>query len=168
MLHLTLSFFQRLITLWAATNFFASNEWLHVISLLHLENHFAILLMQRSMNVKAHRVWMEVVRISLTITPVIVWMDSQEGIVRSVKIILISMPERTFSSKWWEVPILLKEINECSSSPCVNGTCNDVVNNYTCTCFGGFEGRDCEIGKVDCISSWSIKQCFGCQNIINK
>jgi len=168
MFHHSLYFFERLINLWTATNLFVNNEWLRVISLLDWLHHIAILLMQRSMNVKAHRVWMEVVRISLTTTAVIVWMDSQEGIVRSVKIILISMPERTFSSKWRKMLILLKEINECSSSPCVNGTCNDVVNNYTCTCFGGFEGRDCGIGKVDCISSWSIKQCFGCQNIIKK
>ena len=84
-----LMFFDRLINLWTATNPFTSNEWLRVIRLLHRLLHFAILLMQRSMNVKAHRVWMEVVRISLTITPVNVWMDSQEGIVRSVKNILI-------------------------------------------------------------------------------
>ena len=34
-------FFSRLLSSWTATNLIANNEWLRVISLLHLENHFA-------------------------------------------------------------------------------------------------------------------------------
>jgi len=39
------------------------------------------------------------------------------------------------------------EINECQSSPCVNGSCQDFVDNYSCHCLDGFTGRNCEIGK---------------------
>ncbi|XP_066302871.1 fibropellin-3-like [Branchiostoma lanceolatum] len=36
-------------------------------------------------------------------------------------------------------------IDECSSSPCVNGgTCSDGDNSYNCTCPQGFNGKNCE------------------------
>ena len=38
------------------------------------------------------------------------------------------------------------EINECENSPCVNGTCEDLINNYTCNYIPGYEGRHCHIG----------------------
>ena len=37
------------------------------------------------------------------------------------------------------------DINECSSSPCDNGaTCIDAVDSYTCACFDGYTGTNCE------------------------
>ena len=39
------------------------------------------------------------------------------------------------------------DINECTSSPCMNGaTCTDAVNSYTCGCVAGYMGTDCETG----------------------
>jgi len=38
------------------------------------------------------------------------------------------------------------EINECVSSPCVNGaTCNDLINHYTCSCPLGYTGEEEEL-----------------------
>ena len=46
--------------------------------------------------------------------------------------------------------LLLVEINECESSPCVNeATCNDAVNGYECQCLRGFIGIHCERGIVE-------------------
>ena len=47
------------------------------------------------------------------------------------------------------VPLgFLSDINECYPSPCKNnGTCVDGVNNYTCACVPGFEGKNCAISK---------------------
>ena len=33
-------------------------------------------------------------------------------------------------------------INDCEESPCLNnGTCIDMVNNFSCNCLDGFEGN---------------------------
>ena len=41
------------------------------------------------------------------------------------------------------------DINECYSSPCQNGgTCEDLVNGYTCYCLSGYSGDHCQIGKT--------------------
>ena len=39
------------------------------------------------------------------------------------------------------------DINECRSNPCLNnGTCNDRINGFNCSCPAGFAGKRCEIG----------------------
>ena len=41
------------------------------------------------------------------------------------------------------------DIDDCYPSPCENnGTCIDGVNNYTCACVPGFEGKNCTISKL--------------------
>ena len=43
---------------------------------------------------------------------------------------------------------LLSDTDDCDPYPCVNNaTCIDDVNNYTCACSPGFEGRNCSISK---------------------
>ncbi|XP_055635267.1 protein crumbs isoform X3 [Toxorhynchites rutilus septentrionalis] len=44
------------------------------------------------------------------------------------------------------------EIDECESTPCINGgQCIDFINDYRCNCTGtGFEGRNCEIDIDEC------------------
>lgn len=46
----------------------------------------------------------------------------------------------------------LAEVNECESSPCLNGGhCIDLVNNYTCVCLKPFVGQRCETGACSCL-----------------
>ena len=41
-----------------------------------------------------------------------------------------------------------KDIDECSSDPCVNdGTCQDLIDGYICTCAFTFKGETCSEGK---------------------
>ncbi|CAH1782710.1 unnamed protein product [Owenia fusiformis] len=48
----------------------------------------------------------------------------------------------------------LADIDECASSPCLNGgTCVDGVNGYTCGCIPGYEGLHCDVDIDECASS---------------
>ena len=41
------------------------------------------------------------------------------------------------------------DIDECEPEPCQNGAmCHDLVNDYNCACEPGYEGKDCDIGKL--------------------
>ena len=43
--------------------------------------------------------------------------------------------------------ISFTDIDECASNPCQNGaTCNNLQNQYTCMCAGGWQGTHCELG----------------------
>ena len=37
----------------------------------------------------------------------------------------------------------LTDINECEPNPCVYGNCTDLINNYSCSCDPGYNGRNC-------------------------
>lgn len=41
---------------------------------------------------------------------------------------------------------IITDIDECKSSPCINGNCFDGVNQYTCQCSLGFTGANCRTG----------------------
>ena len=41
------------------------------------------------------------------------------------------------------------EINECGSSPCLHGDCEDKINGYQCHCLAGYTGSHCETGERD-------------------
>ena len=57
------------------------------------------------------------------------------------------------------------EINECDTSPCVNGDCTDLVNEYKCTCHPGYEGVNCEIDIDECASSPCVNG--NCTDLVN-
>uniref|UniRef100_A0A1I8JAA5 Delta-like protein n=1 Tax=Macrostomum lignano TaxID=282301 RepID=A0A1I8JAA5_9PLAT len=44
-------------------------------------------------------------------------------------------------------------IDDCASKPCINGLCSDLVNDYSCSCFTGWEGRSCSFNHNDCPTS---------------
>lgn len=44
---------------------------------------------------------------------------------------------------------LSPDIGDCAPNPCENdGSCIDEVNDYTCACVDGYEGKNCEIGEI--------------------
>ena len=46
--------------------------------------------------------------------------------------------------------LCLSDINDCIPDPCENGaTCGDEVNDYTCTCMVGYNGKNCSQSKLD-------------------
>ena len=46
-------------------------------------------------------------------------------------------------------------IDDCSSSPCINGKCLDGVNRYECECNKGFWGTNCE-KKINNERGWRL------------
>jgi len=47
--------------------------------------------------------------------------------------------------------LLVIDINECNSDPCMNGAkCSNKVNGFTCKCTAGFKGDNCQTGKHFC------------------
>ena len=40
--------------------------------------------------------------------------------------------------------LLSVDVEECASSPCVNGDCNNGMNFYTCDCHVGWSGTNCD------------------------
>ena len=52
--------------------------------------------------------------------------------------------------------------NNCHPNPCVNGTCMDQDNTYTCSCFDGYKGNDCD-GKF--CSYWRFHLCFSVSSV---
>lgn len=43
--------------------------------------------------------------------------------------------------------LLSTDVDECESSPCVQGNCTDQVDGYVCECFPGYRGPNCDTGK---------------------
>ena len=41
-------------------------------------------------------------------------------------------------------------IDDCATSPCVNGDCADKINSYKCTCHPGWTGTNCTHNIDDC------------------
>lgn len=48
------------------------------------------------------------------------------------------------------IPSECDDYDSCISNPCHNGICTDDLVGYTCDCFIGFTGRDCEDNIDDC------------------
>lgn len=41
------------------------------------------------------------------------------------------------------------DINECENSPCDhNGTCINTLGSYSCHCPDGWQGKNCQKGKI--------------------
>lgn len=60
-----------------------------------------------------------------------------------------------------------QEINECLSSPCLNGgRCVDGVNRYSCECVKGFSGGSCEVDGRPCRAG-VCKNGGTCEQVLN-
>ena len=41
------------------------------------------------------------------------------------------------------------DVHNCATNPCKHGTCQDGLNDYSCTCEAGWEGEKCDKGTAD-------------------
>jgi len=56
---------------------------------------------------------------------------------------------------------VVTDIDECAGNPCQNGaTCNNLQNQYTCTCAGGWQGTTCDVGKKYWLIIYSKKYTY--------
>ncbi|KAJ8312561.1 hypothetical protein KUTeg_009934, partial [Tegillarca granosa] len=56
------------------------------------------------------------------------------------------------------VPSVPGDIDECSNSGCLNGTCIDQLNDFICHCYPGFTGKLCEINVYE--SFYMFASCY--------
>ena len=40
------------------------------------------------------------------------------------------------------------DVDDCAQNPCKHGTCLDQLNDFTCTCESGWEGKQCDQGII--------------------
>ncbi|KAB1267552.1 Vitamin K-dependent protein Z [Camelus dromedarius] len=77
-------------------------------------------------------------------------------------------PELTCLAEFWKTYMgkhFLRRLQDyvaprASPSPASNGSCQDSIRSYTCTCAPGYEGRDCAFSKNECHPS----RTDGCQH----
>lgn len=43
------------------------------------------------------------------------------------------------------------DVDDCLSSPCLNGKCVDKLSGYSCDCYYGFHGDNCGENIDDCV-----------------
>ena len=57
--------------------------------------------------------------------------------------------------------LLCSDINDCEGVVCSNnGTCHDLLNDYTCPCAQGYSGENCTTGRIEVYSACSHPKCF--------
>ena len=57
-------------------------------------------------------------------------------------------------------------IDECASSPCVHGSCEDGVNSYSCSCLPGYTGTLCEMEIDECAVYDPCKNGAVCHDLV--
>lgn len=56
-------------------------------------------------------------------------------------------------------------IDECASNPCQNGAwCEDLVKDYKCHCYAGYEGKNCDVDIEECASSPCLNNALCLEN----
>ena len=63
------------------------------------------------------------------------------------------------------ISLSFADMDDCLSEPCQNqGTCQDAVNSYSCSCVAGFSGRNCQTSMNSCwLHIYCCSLCFKCQ-----
>ena len=62
----------------------------------------------------------------------------------------------------WGLFVPLADIDDCASSPCLNGgLCLDGIDRYTCICLSGWSGDRCQNSEFESKISWIwIESCL--------
>ena len=91
-------------------------------------------------------------------TTIVIWYEVWVEILEDLGSIYVYIRCQYFNI----IIIVSSDIDECENSPCIHGNCTDEINDYSCQCFDGFMGGNCEIGTCTCDSHYNTikKNCL--------
>ncbi|KAL3870926.1 hypothetical protein ACJMK2_038954 [Sinanodonta woodiana] len=66
--------------------------------------------------------------------------------------------EAELSGAYMQIASFCDDADECSSSPCMHGSCQDGLHSFTCACYRGFTGIRCDVNIDDCTVNVCMNQ----------
>ena len=76
--------------------------------------------------------------------------DCSASLPQNTTVTLTADPQGGSTFSGWSGDDCDLNSDDCDPDPCVNGSCSDGVDSYSCSCDAGWTGTDCDANIDDC------------------